>query len=281
MVRIHPTAIVDPATRLGRHVEIGPFAIVEAGATLGSDVVVGASAYIAGCCTIGEGCRIDIGAVLGRSAQIRDADSSGGRLTIGPGSTIREHVTVHRASQEDGCTRIGARAFLLANSHVAHDCVLGDDVTLANGALLAGHVSIGDRAFLSGNAVVHQFVRIGRLAMIGGGARVGKDVLPFTTVVNYSEVGSLNTVGLRRAGFTFDDRLLLKRIFRVVYRSGLNLSQAVDVLRADAGLPLVGEVLEFIAGTTRGLCAAGPRGRRLRKGGGADDPSDVDMDSRP
>jgi UDP-N-acetylglucosamine acyltransferase len=277
MAIVHPSALVDPSASLGRNVHVGPFTVLEAGATLGDNVVVGASAYVAGCCTIEPDCRIDVGAVLGGNAQMKGATGPGGRFLIGAGSIIREHVTIHRASRDDGCTRIGARAFLLAISHVAHDCALGDDVTPANGALLAGHVTIGDRVFVSGNSVVHQFVRIGRLAMIGGGSRVAEDVLPFTTVVNDSEVYSLNSVGLRRAGFTPYERLLLKRVFRTIYRSGLNLSRAVETLRPSAGVPLVAELLDFIGASTRGLCAAGPRGRRLRKGGGADaDQADAD-----
>jgi UDP-N-acetylglucosamine acyltransferase len=280
MTTIHPTAIVDSGATLGEDVDVGPFAIIEAGANVGDRTRIFSSAYIAGGCEIGADCEIHVGTVIGGPAQMRIMHGPGGRISIGDHTILREHVTVHRSIHEDGVTRVGSRCFLLVNSHVAHDCVVGDDVTLANGALLAGHVTVGDRTFISGNAGVHQFVRVGRLVMIGGASRVAKDVLPFTLVVNDSEVYGLNVVGMRRAGLTEEQRAEIKRAYRTIYRSGLNVSSALDVLRTNGLSPLVRELIEFAEGSTRGLCAAGPRGSRMRSAirQGEDDP---DLGLRP
>lgn len=271
MTTIHPTAIVDSSVKLGVDVHVGPFAIIEAGAAVGDRTTIYSSAHVAGCCEIGADCEIHIGALIGGAPQMRDMRGPGGRVRIGDGAILREHVTVHRSIHEDGVTMVGARCFLLANCHVAHDCVVGDEVILANGALLAGHVTVGERTFISGNAVVHQFVRIGRLAMIGGASRVAKDVLPFSMVVNDSEVYGLNVVGMRRAGLSVAERAEVKRAYRLIYRSGLNVTSAVEALRADGASPLIREWIAFIEGSKRGLCAAGPRGRRLRSGARADE----------
>ena len=264
MTHIHPTAIVDTAASIGEGVSIGPFTIIEAGAVIGDRTKILSSAFVAGCCEIGPDCEIHTGALVGGPPQMLGMKGAGGRVRVGAGTIVREHVTIHRATDDAAATTVGEGCFLLANSHIAHDCRVGNEVVLANGALLAGHVSVGDRAFVSGNAVVHQFARIGRLAMIGGGSRVAKDVVPFTMVVNDSEVYGLNTVGLRRAGFNAAERQELKRIFRTLYRSSLNLSQALDVLRGGEPSSVLTEILTFIEGSKRGLCAGGPRGRRMK-----------------
>jgi UDP-N-acetylglucosamine acyltransferase len=153
-------------------------------------------------------------------------------------------------------TTLGTDCFLLGGCHVAHDCRIGNGVTISNGALLAGHVTIGDTAFLSGNVVVHQHVQIGPIAMIAGLARVTKDVPPFVLVVGDSVVCGLNVVGMRRAGLSAVERQNAKRAYAVVYRSRLNVSQAVEQLRALPATAEVDQWLAFIAGSTRGLCAA-------------------------
>jgi UDP-N-acetylglucosamine acyltransferase len=275
MRRIHRLAVVDPSAELGEDVEIGPFVVIEAGASIGDRTRIMASAVIEGCCEVGPDCEVHAGAALGGAPQMRIMSGPGGRVTIGSGTIIREHVTVHRAVNADAVTTIGLNGFLLAHSHVAHDCRVGDEVTMANGALLAGHVTVGDRAFISGNSAVHQFVRIGRVAMIGGGSRVTKDVLPFTTVALDSEVFGLNVVGLRRAGFSSDERLIIKRAYRTIYRSGLNVSQACAALRAAGGSPLIDEMVAFAESAKRGLCAGGPRGQRMQKLSATDDDTQV------
>lgn len=261
---IHPTALVDPLARLGADVEVGPFTIVEAGATIGDRTRILSHAFIASACDIGPDCEIHMGAVLGHAPQIRGIAPPWGQLVIGAGNILREQVTVHAASKPGRATRLGVRNFLLAGCHVAHDCQIGDDNVIANGALLAGHVVLGNRAFVSGNAGVHQFVRVGDLAMIGGKARVSKDVPPFMMIVGDSQVRALNVIGLRRAGFSPEDRRQIKIAFRILYRSGLNVSHAVERLHELPESPGIRTLLDFIASSRRGLCAAGPRGRRLR-----------------
>jgi UDP-N-acetylglucosamine acyltransferase len=260
MVHIHPTALVDPGASLGADVEVGPFAIVEAGATLGDRTRVQAHAVIRSGVTLGADCDVHTGAALGGAAQMRVSQGPGGRVEIGPGSILREHVTVHQATKAEGATTIGARAFLLAGSHVAHDCRVGDDVTIANGALLAGHVSIGSGTFVSGNVVIHQFVKIGPLVMIAGQARVTKDVPPFALAIGDTEVCGLNVIGMRRAGMSSEARLNAKRAYAVVYRSGLNATQALARLRTLAPSAEVDAWIQAMDASARGLCPA-RRGR--------------------
>jgi UDP-N-acetylglucosamine acyltransferase len=260
---IHPTALVDPLAQLGADVEIGPFSIVKAGATIGDRTRVLSHAFIASACDIGPDCEIHMGTVLGHTPQIRGIAPPWGRLVIGAGNIVREQVTIHAASKPGQATRLGSGNFLLAGCHVAHDCQIGDNNVIANGALLAGHVVLGSRAFVSGNAGVHQFVRIGDLAMIGGKARVSKDVPPFMMVVGDSQVRALNVIGLRRAGYSPEERRQIKLGFRILYRSGLNVTHAVERLHQLPESRGIRTLLDFIASSRRGLCAAGPRGRRL------------------
>ena len=258
-VRIHPTAVVDPTAELGVDIEIGHHAVVQSGARIGDRTRILASAFVASACVIGPDCDIHMGAILGDTAQIRGLQGPGGRLEIGARNVVREHVTIHRARRPGDRTVLGSDNFLLAGSHVAHDCRIGNGTTIANGALLAGCVTLGDGAFVSGNVVVHQHVQVGALAMIGGQARVAKDVPPFVLVVGDSEVCGINVVGMRRAGMSAAERQNVKRAYAVLYRSGLNVSQAVTRLHA---LPASAEIdawLTFIEHATRGLCAARKR----------------------
>ncbi len=270
MLSIHPTALVDPSARLGDDVSIGPFCTVEAGAVIGAGTRLLSSVFVAGCVTIGDDCEFHHGAAAGGAPQMRVMEGPGGRVSIGRGTIVREHVTIHRATKADGCTSVGEHGFLMATCHVAHDCHVGDEVTIANGTALAGFVTVGDRAFLSGNVCVHQFSRIGRLAMVSGLARVVKDVPPFVTVVETGRVVGLNVVGMRRAGMTAAERLEVKRAYHAIYRSGLNVSQAVAALRAQPPSALVDEIVAFVEGSRRGLCASGARSRRSRAGTPAD-----------
>jgi UDP-N-acetylglucosamine acyltransferase len=193
---------------------------------------------------------------------MRVMDGPGGRVRVGNGTILREHVTVHRAVGADAWTSVGDRCYLLATAHVGHDCVVGHDVTIANGALLAGFVSVGDRAFISGNVAVHQFVRVGRLAIVGGLARVPKDVPPFTMIAHDGWVCGLNVVGMRRAGMSQEERLIIKRAYHTIYHAKLNVSQAIQVLLAQPSTPLVDEITAFIRGSKRGICSARRRNHR-------------------
>lgn len=268
-VRIHPTAQVDPRARLGVGVDIGPYAIVEGGARLGDRVTVMAHAYVCGEVELGPGCEVHMGAVVGHTPQIRGFTGEGGGLRIGARTIIREHATIHRASQPDRETVIGCDALLLANSHVAHDCRLGDGVTIANGSLLAGFVTLGDRSFISGNVAIHQYARVGELAIVGGNSRVSKDVPPFMLAVGDSCVRGVNVVGMRRAGLSQASRQLVRQAFGLLYRSGLNVTEAVAGLRALDGSREIETLIAFIETSIRGLCR-GPRRRHGQARSGLD-----------
>jgi UDP-N-acetylglucosamine acyltransferase len=262
--RIHPTAIVDPGAYLGSGVEVGPFTIIQAGTRIGDRTRISSNVFVAAGTQIGADCEVHVGAVLGETAQVRGLGAQGGSLTIGPRTIIREHVTIHRASRPGHRTMIGADCFLLAACHVAHDCCVADGVTIANGTLLAGFVSLGEGSFVSGNVAIHQYVRVGALAMIGGQARVlGKDVPPFMLVARDSCVHGVNVVGMRRAGLSAEQRRVVKQAFGVLYRSGLNVSEALARLREMPPTREVGMLLDFIDGSTRGICR-GARAKRAR-----------------
>jgi UDP-N-acetylglucosamine acyltransferase len=267
--RIHPMALVDPRAYLGAGVTVGPFAIVEAGVAIGDRCRVMAGAFIAAGSDIAADCEIHMYAVVGHRPQIRDFEGPGGGVCIGSGTIVREHVTVHASRDPNGLTRIGRNSFLLAGCHIAHDCRIGDSVTIANGALLAGHVALADRVFVSGNVVVHQFVQVGELAMIGGQARVSKDVPPFMLVVGDSRVRGVNVVGMRRAGWSAGQRRSVRDAYGILYRSSLNVSDALARLRNLPDSPEVRSLIGFIEHSTRGICAAGTpvyRTSRARSG---------------
>ena len=258
--RIHPSAQVDRMASLGVGVEIGPFAIVEAGASIGDGTRVLSSAYIATGTEVGAQCEIHMGAILGHTPQIRDFKGPGGGLVIGDRTIVREYATVHRASTPGVKTFVGRDALLLGGCHVAHDGMIGDGVTIANGALLAGFVCVGAHAFISGNVVVHQYVRIGEMAMIGGGLRVSKDVPPFMLVGRDSCVTGMNIVGMRRAGLTTDRRRRVRQAYGILYRSALSVSHALERLRALPPSAETTAIVAFVEASSRGICAAS-RGR--------------------
>ncbi|HIE11222.1 MAG TPA: acyl-ACP--UDP-N-acetylglucosamine O-acyltransferase [Kiritimatiellae bacterium] len=255
--RIHPTAVVSPEAELGDQVEIGPYVVVEADVSIGSGTRLQTAVVIKRYTRIGSECEIHTGAVIGDVPQDRNFKPCRSWVVIGDGSIVRECVTIHRGTTEESCTRLGKNCFLMALSHVAHDCVLGNNVVLANGALVAGHVQIGDGAFISGNCLLHQFVRVGRLAMLGGGAGVSKDVPPFCLVapLELNTVSGLNVVGLRRAGVSARSRTALRRAFRSIFCSGQNLrNAAAEFAGRDQEDALVRELAGFVLESGRGVC---------------------------
>lgn len=271
MHRIHPTALVDSSAELGPDVEVGPFVVVEKGVQVGARTRLMARAYLCTGTTMGEDCVVHIGAVIGHEPQDLSYQGEPTTTIVGNGCTIREHVTIHRATVKDpNPTTIGARCFLMAGSHVAHNCVIGEGVTLANGALLAGHVHVGDRSIVSGNTVIHQFVRVGRLTMLSGGSRFGMDVPPYLIGDGANTITVLNSVGLRRApGLTDDDRAQVKAAYKILYRSDLDLKDALARLKAEFTSPAVAHWVEFYrAPTKRGFCPY-RRVRRVGSSGGA------------
>ena len=253
---IHPTAVIEDSACLGEGVVVGPFAYIAAGAKIGDRCHIGPHVTVYGYTTLGADCKVHAGAVLGDLPQdfgFKDGDSF---VRIGEGCLIREGVTVHRGSKPGTETVIGNRCMLMAFSHCAHNAQLGDDVTVANGALIAGYVSVGARAFISGNVAIHQFARVGRLAMLGGGAMISKDVPPFCTVRPAMEngVGGLNVIGMRRAGIGPEGRSAAKAAFKLLYRSGLNMTQAREQMAALFTAGPGREICDFVSASKRGVC---------------------------
>jgi UDP-N-acetylglucosamine acyltransferase len=213
-----------------------------------------ANAYVAGDTVIGEDNILHIGCVIGHTPQHLGYKGAPTGVRIGNGNQFREYVTLHRAAEEGHYTTVGDRCYFMGHSHIAHDVVIGNDVIVANGALLAGHARVDDRAFISGNVGVHQFCAIGELAMIGGLAKIVKDIPPYMLVGERSEISGINTVGLRRAGFNAATREKVRQAYRILYRSGLNTSQAVARLEEEFGdCEPVRKIIEFIRRSKRGI----------------------------
>jgi UDP-N-acetylglucosamine acyltransferase len=252
---IHPTAIVHPKAQLDSTVEVGPYAIIDGDVVVGPDCRIGPYVYLTGQTIIGKGNRFYAGCVIGEAPQDVKYKDEPARLEIGDHNLFREGFTAHRSAKAGEATVIGSHNFLMVNSHIAHNVRLGDHVILANGALLAGHVEVGDRAFISGNCLVHQFVRVGTLALMQGGARISKDLPPFTIARGPNQLLSgLNIIGLRRAGFTAAERLELKKIYHLLLRRTGDFSAALAEARKNFTSAPARTLLDFAASSKRGLC---------------------------
>ena len=262
-VTIHPSAVVSPRAQIASDVTIGPYAVIEEGVFIGPGCEIGAHAVVKRYTTLGERNRVFEHATLGGEPQDVKFRGEASRLLIGDDNLIRENVTIHRATGENMATRIGSRNYLMIGVHIAHNCVLEDDCIFANGTALAGHILVEDHVYLSNEVGVHQFVRLGRYAIVGAKAKVVQDVLPFLiTDGNPSRVRGLNSVGLRRAGFTCEARLNLKRACHLLMRSMLPLEAALQnmELLEDAN---VMHLVHFVRGSRRGFA----REPRIRMSG--------------
>jgi UDP-N-acetylglucosamine acyltransferase len=253
--RIHPTAIISPDADIAPDVEIGAFAIVGEGCTIGEGSVIAARATLERNVTLGRSVKVGIGTVLGGAPQ--DLKYAGEETTveIEDGTVIREYVTVNRGTAHSFRTTVGKNCLLMSYVHIGHDCRIGNSVILSNVVQLAGHVSIEDKAILSGLSAVHQFARIGRHSFIGGMSRVSKDIPPFLKAVgNPVKLYGLNTIGLQRSGMEEGTILELKRAYRLLFRSDLNLSQAIERAQNDLEpLDEVKELIRFVEGSERGV----------------------------
>ncbi|MGZ8392692.1 MAG: acyl-ACP--UDP-N-acetylglucosamine O-acyltransferase [Gemmatimonadales bacterium] len=254
---IHPTALIDPSARLGTGVTVGPWAIIGPQVTVGDRCWIGPRATLQRNVLLAEDVRIGDGAILGGDPQDLKYGGEETWVEIGEGTIIREYSTINRGTAATLKTTVGARCFIMSYVHLAHDCHVGDDVVIANATQCAGHVTIHDRAILSGLNGVHQFVTIGTYAFVGGGSRVNQDIPPYVKAVgNPMELYGLNSLGLQRAGFPGETVAALKRAYRLIFNSDLNVSQAME--RARTELPALAEVerfLTFVESSERGVPA--------------------------
>jgi UDP-N-acetylglucosamine acyltransferase len=252
MSDIHPTALVDSQARIGRNVRIGPFAVIEAGASVGDDCVLMERVHVGTGTTLGRSNLLYPGAVVGHDPQHRQGEP-GGLLAIGDRNVFREYVTLHRGMKKGSATRIGNDNYFMAFAHAGHDAAVGNGVTVANTALLGGHAAVEDGAFLSACVLVHQFARIGRLAMVGGAARVTRDVPPYLLVADGEDrVASVNLVGLKRAGFSAKATDDVKRAYRLFYFSGLGREEALEEIGRTLAAPEIRHFTDFIRSSKRG-----------------------------
>jgi len=252
---IHPTAIVHPGAEIGRRAEIGPFCIVGEHVTVGARTVLQSHVVINGWTSIGEDCHIYPFATIGAASQDRKYSGERAFTRVGNRTVLREYVSIQRATGHDEVTAVGDDCLLLAYVHVAHNCTLADGVTMSNLAQLAGHVEVGAYATIGGQAGVHQFTRIGRYAMIGGATKLTKDVPPFFLIEgNPARPYGLNSVGLRRAAFSPEERNEIKKCYKILYDPKLTVSKALDAMKAEVNTDPGREIVAFVeAESQRGI----------------------------
>jgi UDP-N-acetylglucosamine acyltransferase len=254
MAKIHPTALVEPSVDIAADVTIGAYSIVKGSVSIGAGTVIHEHTHLQGRTHIGQRCKIGPSAYVGLPPQHIKADPNIGELIIGDDVTIRETATIHRAIHggTEHATRISDHCFVMGGVHIAHDCVLGHSVILANAALLGGHCRIGDQTFLGGGATLHQFVRVGRLAIIGGNEAVTQEVLPFAAIRDRGMRG-YNAIGCRRAGMDRNAISAIRAVFRALHFHRLT-DRAIEEIRMTVpDLPEVRELLDFIATAKRGI----------------------------
>ncbi len=252
--RVHPTALVAPEADIGEDVQIGPYVVIEGPVHIGDHCVVRPGAHLIGPLTMGCHNVVFGGAVLGEAPQHIKYAGEETRVVIGDHNIIREHVTIHRGTTHSWETRIGDHNFLMAHSHVAHDCRVANHCILANGALLAGHCVLEDGVYISGNAAIHQFCRVGRLALLSGTSASTKDIPPFIIQQRMNCVVGVNVVGMRRAGIPTANIDAVRRAFHILYRSSMLVPAALEHMQRDLGqVPEVAEMIAFIRASSRGI----------------------------
>ena len=254
--KIHETAVVHPGARIGKDVEIGPYAVIGENVLIGDGTVIGAHVVVDGWTSIGKNCVIFHSASIGTEPQDLKFNGEKSYVYIGDNTKIREFATVNRATGENEETRVGSNCLLMAYTHVAHNCVVGNHVIMSNAATLAGHVIVEDRAVIGGLAGVHQFVKIGRNAMVGGASKVVQDVPPYVIVDGHpAKVSGLNNVGMSRSGISLSARRNLKKAYKLLYRSGLSLAQAIAVMEQDLeSCEEIEHFMRFLRNAERGVC---------------------------
>ena len=261
MTDIHPTAVISPKAQIGTGVRIGPYSIVEDDCVIGDDCVIDSHVKIARYTTLGPRCRVYLGALVGEEPQDhRFTPGTVAWTTVGADTTIREYVTIHRSPFAERYTRIGSGTLLMSFVHIGHDAQIGDRVTIANNTALSGHVQVGPGAVISGFVLVHQFCRIGSLAMIGPTARIGQDIPPFCMLRETNFITGPNTIGLRRAGMSNEQRLAIRKAIRTFFFEGLNAKNALEQIeREEHLLPEVRMFVNFIKESHRGIMPGNPK----------------------
>lgn len=255
MSKIHSTAIVSKKAQLGNDVSVGPYSIIEDDVIIGDGCKIESSVVIADGARIGKNVKISPGAVISTEPQDLKFGGEKSLVEIGENTVIREFATINRGTIAHGKTTLGKDCLVMAYAHVAHDCIIGDSVIMANSVNLAGHVEIGDFAILGGILPVHQFVKIGAHSMIGGGFRVQQDICPYSLVGGYPlKVVGINSVGLKRRGFSQDTVRTLEQAFKILFFSNLNTTQAAERIQNEFdSTPEIKEILGFINRSNRGI----------------------------
>jgi len=255
-MKIHPTAFVSPKAQIADDVVIGPQVVVGDHVVIGAGCILQAGVVVEGRTTIGEGNLIGFGSILGAPPQdFAFKDNIDSEVRVGRGNTFREYVTVHRGTKQGSATIIGNDSRFSTGSHVGHNATVGDGALLSNNCLLGGYVEVGNGAVLGADSVFHQYVRIGVLAFVDAGTRCIKDVPPYVLMAGTNYVSGLHLPGLRKAGWSEEQHEEITRAFELVYRSGLNVSQALDSSREFSWSPEVAEFFTFIAASKRGICS--------------------------
>jgi len=240
---------------IGPRTRIGDFCVVERDVVIGADCVLEPYVFVKRWTTLGERNEISAGTVLGTDPLDKNFKGERSYLKIGSGNRIREHYTISRGTQPESVTSIGDGNYIMTSGHVAHNCIVGNNTVIASCALVAGHVEVEDQAFISGGVVVHQFSKIGRLAMVGGNTRVNSDLPPFFMYSGFDVAAKgLNVVGLKRAGFSLGQVSAIKKAYKLLYRSGLKLDEALNRISAEVAGEEAAHLVRFIRSSKRGIC---------------------------
>jgi UDP-N-acetylglucosamine acyltransferase len=249
------TARVDPGAVIGAGVRIGEFCVIEGDVAIGAGCLLEPYVYVKRWTTLGARNEISAGTVLGTDPLDRGFSGARSYLRIGNGNKIREHYTISRGTAPESVTEIGDDNYVMTSGHIAHNCRIGNQTVIASCALVAGYVEVEDQAFISGGVVVHQYSKIGRLAMIGGNTRINSDVPPFFLYAGFNvQAKGLNLVGLKRAGYKASDVSVLKKAYRILYRSGLKLEDALARIETELPTPETLHLVNFIRRSERGIC---------------------------
>jgi UDP-N-acetylglucosamine acyltransferase len=252
---IHPTAIIEPGAQIGAGVSIGPYTVVERDVVIGDGSEIGPHAMLGNGTRLGSRCRVFMGASIGLEPQDKKYAGEKTLAVIGDDTLIREYVTINRGTSATGATRVGARGWIMAYCHIAHDCVVGDDATISNALAMAGHVTVGNHVTIAGIVSINQFCRIGDHAMVGARARVSSDIVPYALVgTEPMRVASINKVGLERRGFTEERIGNIKRAYKILFRDGLPLDGALT--KIDAEFPNDSDIktlTDFVRGSEKGF----------------------------